>query len=411
MRLTPDKRRVLGLSLTTGLGILLNLLATLVLTRIYSPSEVGSFAAILAIASFMSVLATLRLEYAFALADRREDVRHLVATSFIIGLAISLLTSVAVYLSVRLNIIPVTSHVLLTSALSGLLVLVLSAYSILTQFNLYERSYRPIARRNWLQALTVGLLQVVFGLRVPQAPSLLLGELLGRMLALFLSNFRLLLTTSVRRPKFSVAVGRVVLMKYSNFPLQLLPAALIEAALLSIPVVLGSAVFGSSDVGALSLAIRVTAVPGTVIGVAIGQLLIGDRRIGLINLRQRVIRWIVPVTLAGLLLAGLLYAFGPSLIENAFPEQWAKIGALIQGMALFSGVSVAWLAFQQVFRLTGKLTPLLFLNLTKAGIFLLVMSIAPLINMSFESAITLSFSMAAVIDLLGIALAYRAVRT
>lgn len=406
---TASKRRVAGLGASTVLGISISLGATLLLARVYTPETLGGFSVLFAIASLVSVAATLRLEYAFVVTSKRAEVRYLLAASLTLTILVSLTSALIVGVALSVGALSVGMPIGLAASLTGILVFVLAVYSVLTQLNLYRMHFRPIAHRNWLQALCVGILQVSIGLKFPLSVTLLAGEIVGRAIAIAASNLRLLRSSMKRKFRVSPSRTLTVMRTYSQFPSRLLPAALTDAALLAIPVVVGAITYNTGDIGSLSLAIRITAVPGAVIGIAIGQLLTGDRRTGLPQLRARVRRWSIPLTSLGVCVAIVLYSLSPTLVGALFPSNWAETIVLVQGMALFSGVSVSWLAFQQIFRLVGRPTTLLILNSTKAGVFLLAMSLLPFMGLSFATAITISFTLAAVVDLLGIALAYRAV--
>src|SRR5436190_2606709 len=77
---------------------ILNFFLTIVLTRIYSPSDFGLLTIYLSVASLVSVIATGKYEVAIVVAKSREEGIALVRLSLFIVVVFSLLTLLAVFL-------------------------------------------------------------------------------------------------------------------------------------------------------------------------------------------------------------------------------------------------------------------------------------------------------------------------
>ena len=85
-------RNVVKLVSATGIAQVIQLLATPVLTRIYSPDEFASYQLFYSIASVISVVATFRYELAIVIPKDEIDAKSIVSGSLLINTGLSVLT-------------------------------------------------------------------------------------------------------------------------------------------------------------------------------------------------------------------------------------------------------------------------------------------------------------------------------
>lgn len=326
-------------ALTAGSGFIapaLGLLASPILTRLYSPAEfgvLGTFAAILAAA--LSVV-NLRYEIAIPLPQRDEEAYSLTLATIKIALAGAVLATLAF-----IGFAPVMFEQALVNRLMPyiwwlpLAIFLAGATQTLTQFAVRRGEFRELAAARLVQGISGPAVQIGAGALQFGVSGLLIGQAVsqtGGMLRLWRS-FRKAGETFV-----SVPPAMDLLRRYKRFPrISLLPAFL-NAFGLQLPVLVVGRAHGAEAAGLVALILRVVGTPIAIFSSAGGQVLLSEgaklRRenrstVGLIHktLRRQALIY-VPFILGAPLM--------PWLFGKIFGARWEAAGwyALALGPAL-----------------------------------------------------------------------------
>ena len=306
----------------------LSLLAVIpVLTRAFSPAELGGYLVALSVAIIIQPLATLRVELVIPVSKSARSTRHLTRRStYAITGATSLLCLAALVLSISGR----------TSTASTLLMtaMITASYSWMAVENallIRAQQSRRLATRNLLSGLLSSLLQLVVALVVPVVFGLAAAVLAGRLFAIAVTRQRAATATAVgdggadaafgpRRTTVTVASGLV-----TNAVLQGL--TLVSAILL-----------GPGPAGYLGTAQRVSLVPVGLVGQGIAQAVqvtaakainSRHRRLGPSMLRIGV-RLAALATVVALAMASL----GPVLAVPVLGQEWAPVGTILPILAV-----------------------------------------------------------------------------
>ena len=324
-------RNVTVLAGGSTLSYLIALLASPVLTRLYSPEEFGLLAVYTSILSILIVNGSWRYNLAVPLPKQANTAYSL--------LTISLFTIFINTLSLY-GILWLFGDFILSkltaSGLSGLILILpisfLSAGVIqaFTFFAIRDAEYSSIAKTKVTQNILMVLIQGILGFSGSGATGLVAGDASGRFCgAVYLT--RRSLTLYFRKLR-SVSLSDIAAaaIKYKRFPLISSISSLINSCGLFLPPLLLNMIFETRIAGLFSLTYRIVKIPVTLIGQAVSQVYIGeaakrlhDEPSALWRLFNRTTGKLFLLSLPPGLLFGLI---GPSLFVLVFGSEWRIAG-------------------------------------------------------------------------------------
>jgi len=306
-----------------------------VLTRIYSPTELGTLAAFLALVGPVALLAAGGYPQAVVLPDAERRAIELVTFTLALVATVSIAIAILVFVSVPL--LGTDGQSLRWLYWLPLAVAISSANAVLVSFANRQSRYGLIASNSVVRSAAQAVGQVGVGLIAPSATALIGVSTLASAAA----NVRLArnYVTAVGRQRLTRRGVLEAAKEYSRFPRFTLPAGLLsQAHLAGLPLAIG-AIFGASTLGLWSLAQRLIATPLTLLGSAVGDVYFRRatelRRSGgdsLLLYRRVLIR--LAVLSAPLFV--LLAVFAPRLFGFVFGPDWEQAG-------VYARIMVPWL--------------------------------------------------------------------
>lgn len=317
-----------------GQGLLL--LASPLLTRIYSPKDFGALAVLTALSAVLGVIATLRWEAGVVLPRRDSDARALGWLALVSAASISILVSLALIAwPASVAVLAGNQTVADYWWLIPVTIMAISIHKVLSAWMVRKEQFVRLGQRNFLVGLGQLLVQVGLGVAGLKPVGLLLGLAGGRLAgtggAFGKEGF---FQTGFPRSR---ALRRVIL-RYRRFPLVSSFSATINSLGLQAPVLLLSAFYGGVGFGLLALTMRVLSAPVGVISDAVSQhfesaaaksLRSGDSK--LISLLRRTI---FRQLLAGAVPVVLVLIAGPWLFQTVFGEEWRVSGVFAQVLVI-----------------------------------------------------------------------------
>jgi O-antigen/teichoic acid export membrane protein len=337
--LTTGGKGFLAIFAGTATGQLLAILASPLITRLFSPSDFGILSIVSALALTVTPLASLRFELAIPLARDGVPVRALIGlamSAVLISLVLgTLLLVVASVFCDDLSMEPQLRNWLwVVPALASSMAL----FQILNVLAIRQARYTAIARRNILQASTMIAVQLLAGLLGYRVGGLLGGLLVGQVVGTvsLLSGAHLL--ERRRRPRLTAGELGSSLRRYKKFPLLLAPAGFLNSLGVQAPLLLIAYWYGGAAAGWFGLTQRVLAVPAMLVGQAVAQVFLSEiaeaRRTG--SNRELAIFAAASKRLGLVGFAGsvLVIAIAPSAFESVFGPQWRESGLMAQALAI-----------------------------------------------------------------------------
>lgn len=319
----------------TAFGQALVVIASPVLTRIYTPEDFGVLSVYTSITSILVVLVSLRYEVAIALPGDDKTAVNLLLLSLAIVFSTSLIFGSALILSGG-HILAWTNALELKNYLwlFPLSLICAGSYQVLNYWAVRKRDYASIARASMAQCSGMVSIQVIMGF-ISQGPvGLLMGQVAGQ-----LSAGGYLGTLVCRQDRdiikgWSVAGIRRAAYRYRRFPLYSGLSVLCNSSGLYLPAILLAAIYGPQVSGWFALGQRVIGIPLSLLGKAVEQVYLGEAsRLAQENpgaLHGLFLKTALKLFLIGIIPIASLGIMGPFLFSLMFGDNWITAGKYIQ---------------------------------------------------------------------------------
>ncbi len=352
------RRGVVAIIVGTLAGQLILAASTPILSRLYPPASYGVFSVILAVASTVAPVATLKFESAVLLPKQIDTARRLLRLSVASALLVSVITGLVIALfpaltSAQLASLPFT--IFWTFAM----VFTTALYSILSQTALRARNYSVVATRSVTQAAGMAGGQLVLNLATRGPMGLLGGYLIGRCI-----GFWALVKASKEvfaRPAPARGAYRAVAREYWRFPIVFTPSALLNTLGTQLPLLVIVGWFGAASAGELGIAQRLVFIPASLIGVPMGQVFAAEMaqklRAGGTGLVRIYLHTSLNLTYLAVLVTVLLLFVAPWLLPIFLGHGWEQSGLFAQAMAISVGLGFVVSPVSTVFTLFQRSLP------------------------------------------------------
>lgn len=313
-------------------------LASPILTRLYTPEDFGVLAVYTAILGILSVVASLRYELAIPLPEKDGDAANLLALSLGIVMLTSFLIGFMTWLFgdqiVRWANAPALRPYLWLLPLG---ISMVGTYQVFNYWAIRKQAFTRIARTKLTQGVGWVVTQTGLGVLKLGPLGLLIGRIVGQTAGIIT-----LAMLAYRKDKKTLETicpsqMRYMAARYRRFPLFSSGAAILNALGLQIPILLLSVFYGTEVVGQLALVQRVLGVPLTLIGTSISQVYLSraalEARADVQSLQRLFYAVAKRLAIIGLIPTLVLIGAGPLLFTVAFGDQWGQAGIYVQIMS------------------------------------------------------------------------------
>lgn len=307
------KKDVFTSAIGIGAGQLVLLLTTPFLARIYSPTEFGAYAALIASSSILATVASLRFDAALP-AVANQDVKPL----FQISIFLPLITSLcALFLATLTNVVEETLASIVVVPLSWIAMM----GALLGATNVCQSWYARAGKFNFVATIKV-LQPIIFSVTAFSAVAGLEGALIfSWFLVLLIAAFgcrKLFLNIDIK------LIGNA-LKNSRHYPMLSVPMALLDTLSLAIPIFFIISEFGESSGGNYSQTQRLLAAPLILLGISVGQVFFkyaGDLYRSGESFEPLLNRIVLSLFGLGCLALVITYAFGEQLISFLLGDGW-----------------------------------------------------------------------------------------
>lgn len=319
--------------LTTGTGIaqLIPILVAPVLSRLFTVDDFGVLSLFNSIAALLTVVATLSYDKAIMLPKSEKSSYNLLGVSLLFILILVVIGQFAViFFNKSISSLFQVDGIGVWLYWVPLAVLFRSSYEAFVFYNNRQKRYKNIASSRVVNRLGASGGQVLGGLWGIGVAGLVLGSILGGMMAMFTAQLTLWNRWKRVLQALSFQKMKYLLNRYRRFPLYTLPSAFLNMLSVQIPVFLLSVFFSQDVVGLYGLSHRVLNIPIYVIGQSIGNVYfqkVTEMRnddSGIAHFTFRLFRNLIFMGLFPML---ILAAFGSPIFSFVFGEEWAEAGA------------------------------------------------------------------------------------
>ena len=330
-------RNLITLSSGTVIAQAIPMLATLVLSRLYSPSEMGEWGVFSSYASILGVMACLRYDNAIVKPLQVVDAYNL---SFL-SIFIALLFVIGLYgLVFFVDIFQYDSFFSLskkTLYLLPLYVLGLSLVQVLGNLANKTKQYRSLALSSVGRSLTQATSRITLGYCSFTNIGLIAGAGLGALLNVVFLAIKLHWGDFLVRI-FSFKRVRHLIGEYKDFPKYDLLSNAFNSISSHIPVILLAHFFLDDVVGYFSMALTLLFIPMSIIGTSLGQLYYRDacelqaKGKSLSGLTMKIF---VPTYIGCSVFMLMLILGGETIFSFLLGSKWAFVGRYATYMSLW----------------------------------------------------------------------------
>lgn len=312
--------------------------ATPILTRIYTPEDLGMLALFLAITSIFGTIVSGRYELAIMLPSKNDDAINILTLGLIITLFISFVIFVLIF--ILINYFPnleYNNKFGLWLYFIPLSTLLIGIWNLLNYYNLRKKNYSDLKNTQIIKSTILIIISVCVGIIKSGVNVLISAEIISRLLA------NINLSKNIARDKFllnkiSKKKIKILSIKYIKFPKFDLMSALTNTASIQIPYLLIDFFFNTVVVGFFSLSHRFISMPVSLIGSSIGKVFF--QQSSLIKKNEKKINILTLTTYKKLFKIGLipfaiLAGYGDYIFSFLFGSEWIIAGLYAQLLSVW----------------------------------------------------------------------------
>lgn len=359
---------VLKLVSGTAFSQALLLLASPILTRLYTPEAFGTLALFTSIITILGVIACLRYELAIMLPESDEEAANLLGASLMFAVLVSSLTVPVMWWGQALLLRSLNAPALgpyLWLIPPG--VLVGGVFLALNYWNSRTKRFGRLSIARVVQSIGVLTTQIGLGFGGLPTSGVLIGASVGgQTLATTILGGQI--WRDDRKLFFrSICLSKIFLeiKRYRKFPLLDTWSALLNSLSWQLPAFLLSAFFSSTIVGFYALGFRILQLPMSLIGGSIAQVFYqraseAHKQGKLATLVEEVFDKLVMIGLVPMLTLTLI---GRDLYTVLFGSEWAEAGVYTQILSIWAFVWFISSPLSTLFSVLEKQEYLLWWNL------------------------------------------------
>ncbi len=320
----------------TALSHVLVAVSTPVLTRMYTPAEIGVLSVFISMLLTVSVIASLLYESAISLPKKESDAYHLFLLAafnvFLISVIVLVITLVVPFASL-LDVPELQGYMwLLSCSLLGI-----GIFQVMNAWAIRKEAYPVISKAKIMMNGGTISSQIFFGFFQMGLAGLLIGEVFGR-LAGSLGYLKWLSFKRADKVKVSIDDMKKVAKRYKSFPLVSGWSSLLNSISSQLPTFFLAAHFDPLTAGLFFLAQRILTLPEGLIGYSALQVYLSQSaqmvRYTKEAFKKFCLDTIKKLLLMSLVVIGGIAIFVPYMITFIFGEQWEGAGPFIRILSI-----------------------------------------------------------------------------
>lgn len=323
----------------TAAAQIVGIISMPIITRLYTPSDLGILAVYSSILAIVGIVGALRYEFAYALPKQDEDAANL----FGLCLILLFITTACFALILLLG-----SELLIETFDLGSIERYLWAlfvgffgmglYTILNYWAIRQMDYKMISYTKINQGVGGAVCKILLGILSFGPTGLIVGHIVSQI-----TGIGTLACSMWRKDRENLKVISLSGMKnvaktYKSFPIFNLPAAIANAISLQLPPLALLALYDSQVVGFYALAHMLMVLPASLITTSIGQAYFGEAskmvREESPKLLSMYLRTLKHLSMIAVPLIGIPALCAPVVVPIIFGEDWVEAGWYCWPLAL-----------------------------------------------------------------------------
>lgn len=327
-------RGVLTLMAATTIAEGISAASAPIITRLYTPAEVGTYAVAISLLAILVTISTLSYQFAIPLPESAIGAANVVALCLSATLAVSAASGVVLWLAGPQFFGLIGTAVLSRYAMLLLLGQIVGASLVtLSYWAVRAKKFSAIAATNLTQTATTVAVQTGLGVARVGAFGLLVGYVTGSLLgSIRLARAAWQIDSAALRGVTRQGVLAAA-RRYRRFPIFSLPSSIVNTVGQQAPLLFLVALYGTEVGGRYALADRLLGLCVALVSESVGQVFFaeGARVVREQPAALRALFWRTTRTLA---LAGvgpfaLVAVFAPVLAGPVFGKEWSDLGLFV----------------------------------------------------------------------------------
>ena len=328
---------VLKLAGGTALGQGLVVVSTPVITRLYTPAEMGILGIFMAFVGFLSVGVGLRYEIAIVSAQDDREANHLLVASLFFVLPTSIFAGLVMWVMISYNLLSYGMLPVWSAIAAAMTLLATGFFSSLRYWHVRRNDFAGVSRALVFQGFGRSVIPIVLAWGQVGWVGLLFGEVAGRVLGIgrLMRGAGPAIKEAIR--PFDLAYYGSMLKRHWKFPAIVLPSSLLDSlgAMLPLPVL--AFFYGPAAAGQFLLVQRLSQLPAGLISASVGDVFHSHLAEAYRNDPNQIkaILWKVVKKLGTI--STLIYLplalVAPFVFGIIFGQKWAATGVLVSILA------------------------------------------------------------------------------
>ncbi|NOJ10044.1 lipopolysaccharide biosynthesis protein [Vibrio splendidus] len=384
-------RNILTLIAGSFFAKLIAVLSIPVITRIYSPEDMGGLSMFIAIVSILIPIATLRYNVAIPLPKSERQASSILQLCLLINLMFFLLlTVIIVFFNDEFNSLINFDFSFYILILIPVAVFGAGIYETFESYASRNKEFKLIAKTKIYQSVSGNFAKIFLGYMGAGVLGLVLGHVITLVggLSKFYFKFKSHSDLLTLNRKFLVKVSK----KYASFPIYRLPSQFILIFSGKAPLLFFGVYYSSYEAGQLGLSLMCLAFPISLIATSAGQAFYSEiAKLGKSNPSKTldITRTLfLKMLLVGFIPTFILMYFSQNIFVIAFGEKWRDAGVFTEILSVYILFQFVSTPLVSVLNVYSKQKVFLILNLFKAFFIFCVFSTAFIFE--FTAELTLS---------------------
>ncbi|WP_447406630.1 type 8 capsular polysaccharide synthesis protein Cap8K [Staphylococcus aureus] len=311
--------------LSSGIAQVILIITTPIITRLYSPAEFGEFTIFSNIAMILIPIINARYDLLIVNAKNDRSANILSQISFLISLLILLILipifaiSAWLYPNFKLDFIFII-----------IMLFLVSLTNIFTNYLNKERKYKVLSLINVFRAVSMALLQIIFGLLSLGSLGLIIGFSLSYITGITLGYKTFKKHFNIVRNKEET---KALFLENKNQLVYSTPSILLNSLSFSVVVFFIGILYTNTEVGIYGMAIRVLGIPVTIISLGLSKIFMqqaNDYYIERGNFRNLLLKFSSTLVIVSIILYVPLYLFSEELVNILLGHSWVDAITVIK---------------------------------------------------------------------------------
>ena len=370
-------KNIILLTSASILSRLIGVISIPIITRLYSPSDMGVLSAFISITGVLLAFSTLRYSVVIPLPRTQgyalnASVLCIVVLSFVstLLLIVTYFFNEVIFDFFNLNALIGYWYFLPMSLLLFGLVEILNAWAV------RYKQFKLISAANVFQSSIGAISKIILGFFNLNPIGLIIGQILvqaGSVIALLKFYY-----SKYRRRQITLKRITYIACYYIDIPKFRLPSQVLLSLSVNMPILFFSYYFGTEVTGQIGLALMVLSLPISMIGQTIGQAFYGEvAKIG--RKKPKQIQKLSKDIFKKLLIISLLpftvlVILGEDLFQIAFGAQWSDAGLYARIMSLYIITNLISSPLVNILNIYARNTLYLWINLSRFLLLIVIFS-------------------------------------